>query len=55
MPSMELGVAEGLSSVEATLLLGNFAWRLGGERGWKAQVDTGGGSVEVITLCGFER
>ena len=31
VPSTELGVAEGLSGFEATLLLGDFAWCLDGE------------------------
>ena len=50
VPGTELGVAEGLSSLEAALLLGDFAWCLGGSRGWKSQVDAGCGSVEVIAL-----
>jgi hypothetical protein len=55
VPSTELGVAEGLGSIEAALLLGDFAWRLGDEWRWKGQVDAGGSSVEVITLCRFEQ
>lgn len=55
VPSTELGVAEGLSSLEVALLFGDFAWSLGDEGRWKSQVDTGGGSFEVITLCGFEQ
>lgn len=53
--STEFGVAEGLSGFEAALLLGDFAWCLGGERRWKAHVDAGCGSFEIVTLCGFER
>ena len=55
VPGTELGVAEGLSSLEAALLLGDFAWCLGDERRWKSQVDAGGGSLEVVTLCGFKQ
>ena len=36
MPSTEFGVAEGLSSFEAALLLGDFAWCLGDIRRWKS-------------------
>ena len=55
VPSTEFGVAEGLSGLEAALLLGDFAWCLNSERRWKGQVDTSGGNLEVITLCGFEQ
>ena len=55
VPGTEFGVAEGLGSIEAALLLGDFAWCLGDERRWKGQVDAGGSSVEVITLCGLEQ
>jgi len=55
VPSTEFGVAEGLSGVEAALLLGDFSWCLGGERKWKTQADAGCGSLEIIALCGFEQ
>ena len=55
VPGTELGVAEGLSSLETVLLLRDFAWRLCGERRGKGRVDAGGGGLEVITLDRFER
>jgi hypothetical protein len=55
VPSTELGVAKGPSSVEVALLLGDFAWCLDGERRWKGHVDAGGGGIEVITLYRFKQ
>jgi hypothetical protein len=45
VPSTEFGVAEGLSSFEAALLFGDFAWCLGDGRRWKGQVDAGVGAL----------
>jgi len=50
VPSAELCVAEGFSSFEAALLLGDFAWCLGGRRRWKSQVDAGCSGVEILAL-----
>lgn len=55
MSRMELRVTEGFSSFEATLLLGDFTWCLGGSGRWKSQVDAGCGSIEVVALWVFER
>ena len=55
VPSTEFGVTECLSSFEAALLLGDFAWCLSGECRWKRQVDAGCGGLEIITLCEFEQ
>ena len=55
MPSTEFSITEGLSGLEATLFLGDFARHLRGGRRWKGQVDTGGRGLEVITLREFKR
>ena len=53
MPGTELSITEGLGGLKVVLLLGDFAWCLRDEWRWKAQVNAGGGGLEVVTLCGL--